>query len=85
MPLTALDEELVVNGLVRASGGSTTDLLKKAFQFFGLTAPQQETQIRAEALLEYNEVNSDITNLQAKVIQQQAKATVLLNRSNGIQ
>lgn len=85
MAFTTLDKQLIYSGLTRQSGGALSAAFDLLFQFFNLTAPQQENQIRNEALLEYNELQAEVTNLNAKITALQAQATILLNRSNGIQ
>lgn len=85
MAYSTLDEQLIVSGLNRASGGSADTLIKRAFQFFGLTANQQENQIRQEALTQYNETQTDIANLNAKLTALEAQAAILLARSQGNQ
>ena len=85
MAFTALDKKLIYNGINRATGvGSDRDFASKAFQFFELTAQQQESQIRQEAQIEADETAITITALQAEVARLQDEQTVLQNRANGL-
>ena len=85
MAFTPLDEQIILAGLLRQAGGNVGKLAELAVKFADLTAQQRENQIRAEALLEYNETLADITNLEAKIVLLQAHSVVLFNRSEGNQ
>jgi len=85
MAFTTLDKQLIYSGLTRQSGGSLNAAYDLLFQFFNLATNQQENQIRAEALLEYNELQADIASLQTKITALQAQAAILLARSEGNQ
>jgi len=85
MAFTALDKRLILSGVLRSADPSqASDIVQVSFQFWELSAQEQEVRIRNEALLEYGEIQDRIARLQVELVSLQATAQTLLDRSNGI-